>query len=40
MENYFNGFTAKYVKRKKNTKVDELAKAATRKISLPLDVFF
>jgi hypothetical protein len=40
MENYFNGFTVEYVKRTKNTEADELAKAAARKIALPLDVFF
>jgi hypothetical protein len=40
MENYFKGFTVEYIKRTKNTKADELAKAATRKLVLPPDVFF
>jgi ribonuclease HI len=40
MENYFRGFIFKYIERTKNTKVDELAKAAARKTTLPPDVFF
>jgi hypothetical protein len=40
MENYFKGFTVEYVERIKNTKADELAKAATRKAGLQLNVFF
>jgi hypothetical protein len=40
MENYFKGFTVKYVERAKNTEADELAKAATRKAVLQPDVFF
>jgi hypothetical protein len=40
MENYFKGFTVEYVKRTKNTKADELAKAVARQIMLPPDVFF
>jgi ribonuclease HI len=37
IENHFKGFTVEHIKR---TKADELAKAATRKAVLPLDVFF
>jgi hypothetical protein len=40
MENYFRGFTVEYIERTKNTEADELAKAATKKITLPPDVFF
>jgi hypothetical protein len=40
MENYIKGFVVEYVERTKNTKVDELAKAATSKTTLPWDVFF
>jgi ribonuclease HI len=40
MENYFKGFTVKYIERTKNTEVDELAKAAAKKAVLPPDVFF
>jgi hypothetical protein len=40
MENYFKGFTVKYIERTKNTDVDELAKAAAKKAVLPPDVFF
>jgi hypothetical protein len=40
MENYFKGFTVEYVKRTKYIEADELAKAATSKTMLPLDVFF
>jgi hypothetical protein len=40
MENYFKGFTVEYIERAKNTEVDELAKAATRKATLHPDVFF
>jgi hypothetical protein len=40
MENYFKGFTVEYVERIKNTKADELAKAAARKAGLQLNVFF
>jgi hypothetical protein len=35
MENYIKGFVVEYVERTKNTKVDELAKAATSKTTLP-----
>jgi ribonuclease HI len=40
MENYFKEFTMEYIERIKNTEADELAKAATKKAVLPLDVFF
>jgi hypothetical protein len=33
-------FTVEYIKRRKNTKADKLAMAATRKTTLPPDVFF
>jgi hypothetical protein len=35
MQNYFRGFTVEYVETTKNTKVDELAKAATKKQHYP-----
>jgi ribonuclease HI len=34
MENHFKGFSVEYIKRSKNTEVDELAKAATRNTPL------
>jgi ribonuclease HI len=37
MENYFKGFTVKYIERNKNTEANELAKAAARKAVLPSD---
>jgi hypothetical protein len=40
MENYFRGFSVKHIDKNKNTKADELAKMAARKIALPRDVFF
>jgi hypothetical protein len=40
MENYFKDFTVEYIERKKNTKADELAKAAACNTPLPTDVFF
>jgi hypothetical protein len=40
IENHFKGFTVEHIERTKNTKADELAKAATRKTVLPPDVFF
>jgi hypothetical protein len=40
MENYFRGFSIQHIERIKNTKVDELAKVAARKTTLPPDVFF
>jgi hypothetical protein len=40
MENHFKGFTVEHIKRTKNTEGDELAKATTRKVVLPPDVFF
>jgi hypothetical protein len=40
MENYFKSFTMDYIKRNRNTKADELVKAAARNMPLPADVFF
>jgi hypothetical protein len=40
MENYFKGFIIEYIERTRNTEADELAKAATKKAVLPLDIFF
>jgi hypothetical protein len=40
MKKYFKVFTVEYIKRRKNTKADELVMAATRKTTLPPDVFF
>jgi hypothetical protein len=40
MESYFKGFTVEYIKRNKNTKADDLAKAATRNTPMPADGFF
>jgi hypothetical protein len=40
MENYFKEFRVEYIKRTKNTKADELVKAATMNVVLPPDVFF
>jgi hypothetical protein len=40
MKNYFKGFTMEYIDRNKNVEADELAKAATQKTMLPLNVFF
>jgi hypothetical protein len=40
MENNLKRFPIKYVERIKNTEVDELAKVATRKTLLQLDVCF
>jgi hypothetical protein len=39
MENYFKGFTVKYIERTKNTEAYELAKATTKKAVLPPNVF-
>jgi hypothetical protein len=39
MENHFKGFTMEYIERSKNTKADELMKAAARNTPLPADVF-
>jgi hypothetical protein len=39
MENHFKGFTVEYIERLKNTKADELAKAAARNTPLPVDIF-
>jgi hypothetical protein len=40
MENFFKGFTVEHIERAKNTEADELAKATTKKMVLPPDVFF
>jgi ribonuclease HI len=40
MESYFKGFTVEYIKRNKNTKADDLAKAATCNTLMHADVFF
>jgi hypothetical protein len=40
MEVFFKGFIVQHIERAKNTKADELAKAAARKAVLPPDVFF
>jgi ribonuclease HI len=40
MRNYFKGFIVEHIKRMKNTKADELAKATAKKVALPPDVFF
>jgi hypothetical protein len=40
MENYFRRFSVKHIDRNKNIEVDEQAKATTRKIALPPNVFF
>jgi ribonuclease HI len=40
MEIFFKGFTVEHIERAKNTKADELAKAAARKEALPSDAFF
>jgi hypothetical protein len=40
MERFFKGFTVQYRERAKNAEADELAKAITKKATLPLDVFF
>jgi ribonuclease HI len=40
MENHFKGFIVEHIERAKNMEADELAKAATRKVALPSDVFF
>jgi hypothetical protein len=40
MENHFKGFIVEHIERAKNTKVDDLAKTAARKVVLPPDVFF
>jgi hypothetical protein len=39
MENYFKGFTTEYIERNKNTKADDLAKAAALNTPMPPDVF-
>jgi ribonuclease HI len=40
MERFFNGFTVQHIERTKNSEVDELAKAATKKTVIPPDVFY
>jgi hypothetical protein len=40
MENYFKGFTVKYIERNKNTEAYDLAKAAACNILMPAYVFF
>ena len=40
MEKYFAGFTFRHIQRSKNAEVDELAKAAAQKASMPADVFY
>jgi hypothetical protein len=40
MENYFNVFLVAHIDQSKNTKANELAKVATKKISLPNSVLF
>jgi hypothetical protein len=39
MENLFRSFIVEYINRNKNTKANELAKAAARNTPLPADVF-
>jgi hypothetical protein len=39
-ENYFMGFIVEHIERTKNTKANELAKAAAKKTVLPPDVLF
>jgi hypothetical protein len=39
IENYFKVFTIEYIERAKNTKADELVKAAARNTPLPADIF-
>jgi ribonuclease HI len=40
MESYFKGFTVEYIEKSKNSKANELAKAAAHHMSLPTDMFF
>jgi hypothetical protein len=40
MNNYFKGFMMEYIERNKNTKADDLAKAAACNIPMSIDVFF
>ena len=40
MEKYFKGFTMMHIPRSQNHEADKLAKAASRKEPLPLDVFY
>jgi hypothetical protein len=39
MENFFKGFTIEYIDRNKNSKANELTKAAAHNTPLPTDVF-
>jgi ribonuclease HI len=40
MESYFKGFTVEHIKRNKNGKADDLAKATARNTPMPTDMFF
>jgi hypothetical protein len=40
MEKFCKGFTVQCIERAKNVEADELAKATTKKVMLPPDVFF
>jgi hypothetical protein len=40
MEGFFKGFTVQHIERAKNTEANELAKTASRKSVLQMDVFF
>jgi ribonuclease HI len=40
MENHFKSFIVEYIKRSRNTKVDELVKVVARNTQLHVDVFF
>ena len=40
METFFKGFTVEFIERSKNSKADELAKAAAKNTCIPPDVFF
>jgi ribonuclease HI len=40
MESFFKGFTMEYIDKNKNSKADELAKAAAHNTPLPAEVFW
>jgi hypothetical protein len=40
MESYFKGFIVEYIEHKKNTKANDLAKAAAHNTTMLADVFF
>jgi hypothetical protein len=40
MERFFKGFTVQYIERTKNLEADELAKATTKNMVIPPDVFY